>query len=335
MPRPHQVAADVLPGACQVAGGLLRHAADGDQHDVAKPEQPGQQQRVLGVGLDPVIGRPVQLARCGDDPPHVLVLQEPGQPEPGRPGLVGDRRRAGQLPQPREHGLRLRAQPGRISWPVSPSIAHATTDLACTSRPTHIRSRSQGPPDVRLGYPRVGQPAASVTSPRAVVAAESLYRLYGLTRSRGVSKSPADQPTIRPAADPGKSDRNLPTRSHRQRQRSQDRKLLHLLHVGGPREAFAPEHAAAASHGGLVMSLHKLSAGDGYTYLTRQVAVQDSTERGLSGLGEYYSEKGESPGVWLGRGTASLPGFDVSLPVGEAADGGVVRGGPAPGRRPD
>ena len=65
------------------------------------------------------------------------------------------------------------------------------------------------------------------------------------------------------------------------------------------------------------MSLHKLSAGDGYTYLTRQVAVQDSTERGLSGLGEYYSEKGESPGVWLGRGTAGLPGFEVSLPVGE------------------
>ena len=65
------------------------------------------------------------------------------------------------------------------------------------------------------------------------------------------------------------------------------------------------------------MSLHKLSAGDGYTYLTRQVAAQDSTERGLSGLGEYYSEKGESPGVWLGRGTAGLPGFEVSLPVGE------------------
>ena len=65
------------------------------------------------------------------------------------------------------------------------------------------------------------------------------------------------------------------------------------------------------------MSLHKLSAGDGYTYLTRQVAVQDSTERGLSGLGAYYSEKGESPGVWLGRGTAGLPGFESSVPVGE------------------
>ncbi len=66
-----------------------------------------------------------------------------------------------------------------------------------------------------------------------------------------------------------------------------------------------------------VMSLHKLSAGDGYTYLTRQVAVQDSTERGLSGLGEYYADRGESPGVWLGRGTAGLDGFDAAAAVSE------------------
>lgn len=46
------------------------------------------------------------------------------------------------------------------------------------------------------------------------------------------------------------------------------------------------------------MSLHKLTAGDGYTYLTRQVAALDATERGLAGLGDYYSQRGESPGVW-------------------------------------
>src|SRR5680860_723420 len=55
-----------------------------------------------------------------------------------------------------------------------------------------------------------------------------------------------------------------------------------------------------------VMSLHKLTAGDGYTYLTRQVAAHDSTERGRTGLGEYYDEKGESPGRWLGAGLAGL-----------------------------
>src|SRR6478672_4985943 len=54
------------------------------------------------------------------------------------------------------------------------------------------------------------------------------------------------------------------------------------------------------------MTLHKLTAGDGYTYLTRQVAVADSTERGYSSLGDYYAAKGESPGRWDGRGLDSL-----------------------------
>jgi len=55
-----------------------------------------------------------------------------------------------------------------------------------------------------------------------------------------------------------------------------------------------------------VMSLHKLTAGDGYTYLTRQVAAADSTERGFSSLGDYYSAKGETPGVWIGGGLETL-----------------------------
>ena len=29
------------------------------------------------------------------------------------------------------------------------------------------------------------------------------------------------------------------------------------------------------------MTLHKLTAGDGYTYLTRQVAASDATESGI------------------------------------------------------
>jgi len=54
------------------------------------------------------------------------------------------------------------------------------------------------------------------------------------------------------------------------------------------------------------MSLHKLTAGDGYTYLTRQVAASDATERGTASLGDYYTEKGESPGQWMGSGLAGL-----------------------------
>jgi hypothetical protein len=60
------------------------------------------------------------------------------------------------------------------------------------------------------------------------------------------------------------------------------------------------------------MSLHKLTAGDGYTYLTRQVAAHDRTDRGHSSLGDYYTDKGETPGRWWGTGLAS-----VSIEPGE------------------
>ena len=64
-----------------------------------------------------------------------------------------------------------------------------------------------------------------------------------------------------------------------------------------------------------VMSLHKLSAGDGYTYLTRQVAAADDTNRGRDSLGAYYEQKGESPGLWLGSGLASLTGSEPDTVV--------------------
>ncbi|MDP7739524.1 MobF family relaxase [Mycobacterium paragordonae] len=54
------------------------------------------------------------------------------------------------------------------------------------------------------------------------------------------------------------------------------------------------------------MGLHKLTAGDGYLYLIRQVAASDATERGRPTLAQYYTEKGESPGRWMGRGLAAL-----------------------------
>ena len=68
---------------------------------------------------------------------------------------------------------------------------------------------------------------------------------------------------------------------------------------------------------GRVMTMHKLTAGDGYTYLTRQVAVQDTTERAASSLGDYYAEKGESPGRWWGSGLAAV-GIEVGSEVTEA-----------------
>jgi conjugative relaxase-like TrwC/TraI family protein len=63
------------------------------------------------------------------------------------------------------------------------------------------------------------------------------------------------------------------------------------------------------------MSLHKLTAGSGYDYLTRQVAALDATDKGHTGLASYYTERGESPGVWVGSGMAAIDGLDVGDPV--------------------
>ena len=70
------------------------------------------------------------------------------------------------------------------------------------------------------------------------------------------------------------------------------------------------------------MSLHKLTAGSGYDYLTRQVAALDATDKGHTGLASYYTERGESPGVWVGSsstmrrrsGSRWLSGSPLSTP---------------------
>jgi len=63
------------------------------------------------------------------------------------------------------------------------------------------------------------------------------------------------------------------------------------------------------------MSLHKLTAGSGYDHLTRQVAAFDATEKGHIPLASYYTERGESPGVWIGSGLAGIDGVEAGDPV--------------------
>ena len=63
------------------------------------------------------------------------------------------------------------------------------------------------------------------------------------------------------------------------------------------------------------MSIHKLSAGTGYDYLTRQVAALDATEKGHVGLASYYTERGETPGAWIGSGMAGIDGLSAGDPV--------------------
>jgi conjugative relaxase-like TrwC/TraI family protein len=55
-----------------------------------------------------------------------------------------------------------------------------------------------------------------------------------------------------------------------------------------------------------MMTVHKLSAGDGYTYLTRQVSSGDRQRRAGEDLAGYYTETGNPPGRWLGSGIAAL-----------------------------
>ena len=66
---------------------------------------------------------------------------------------------------------------------------------------------------------------------------------------------------------------------------------------------------------GVTMSIHKLTAGSGYDYLTRQVAALDATEKGHVPLASYYTERGESPGVWIGSGLAGIDGLKTGDPV--------------------
>jgi conjugative relaxase-like TrwC/TraI family protein len=63
------------------------------------------------------------------------------------------------------------------------------------------------------------------------------------------------------------------------------------------------------------MSIHKLSAGSGYDYLTRQMAALDATEKGHVGLASYYTERGETPGAWIGSGMAGIDGLSAGDPV--------------------
>src|SRR5207344_2694192 len=60
---------------------------------------------------------------------------------------------------------------------------------------------------------------------------------------------------------------------------------------------------------GVTISIHKLTVGSGYDYLTRQVAALDATEKGHIGLASYYTERGESPGVWIGSGMDGIDGL--------------------------
>ncbi len=55
-----------------------------------------------------------------------------------------------------------------------------------------------------------------------------------------------------------------------------------------------------------MMTIHKLSAGDGYLYYTRETATGDELRSGHRELSGFYSSDGTPPGVWVGSGCVEL-----------------------------
>ncbi|MGA5441908.1 MobF family relaxase [Streptomyces griseoincarnatus] len=55
-----------------------------------------------------------------------------------------------------------------------------------------------------------------------------------------------------------------------------------------------------------MMTIHKLSAGDGYRYYTSETVTGDVRRSADRDLGDYYTAEGNPPGVWVGGGIAEL-----------------------------
>jgi conjugative relaxase-like TrwC/TraI family protein len=69
-----------------------------------------------------------------------------------------------------------------------------------------------------------------------------------------------------------------------------------------------------------VLSIHRLTAGDGYKYLLKHVASGDVDRRMATPLTAYYAASGYPPGRWMGTGLAGIgdgqltPGTEVTEP---------------------
>ncbi len=80
----------------------------------------------------------------------------------------------------------------------------------------------------------------------------------------------------------------------------------------------ALHQAACGDYGGLVMTLHVLHAGDGYEYLTKQVATADRELEHGQELTDYYTAHGTPPGTWFGAGLNDLARMDADVAVDPA-----------------
>lgn len=66
-----------------------------------------------------------------------------------------------------------------------------------------------------------------------------------------------------------------------------------------------------------MMTIHKITAGDGYTYLTRHIAGGDVDRQRGQDATDYYTAEGNPPGQWTGQGVGGL-GITAGARVDEA-----------------
>ena len=140
MPGPHQVDAGVLTGPDQIPRGLLGLTWHPNLGQLPDRQQPRQPFGVASVGLDPIPCRAFQLGRRHHHAPHPDRRQCPGQAEPGRTGLIATATGPGNETVQATTASLAAGNRRDHSSPVAVSSTPATTDRACTSRPTDVRS---------------------------------------------------------------------------------------------------------------------------------------------------------------------------------------------------
>jgi hypothetical protein len=113
VPRAHQVTAEILARPHQITQRLLRAARDPDRMQPPDHQQPQHALGVTLVGLDPVLGGTLDLARRRHHATDPRGIQRTRQPVARRPGLIGHARRARQRRAEPHHLARRARQPPR------------------------------------------------------------------------------------------------------------------------------------------------------------------------------------------------------------------------------
>ena len=113
----HQVTANVLRARTRSRNASSRVLGHPDRMQPVDHQQPQQPLGVTPIGLDPVAGRTLDLARCRDHTLDAGGHQRPRERKPGRPGLIGHPGRARQRGAERHDLARLTRQPARARLP--------------------------------------------------------------------------------------------------------------------------------------------------------------------------------------------------------------------------